>query len=329
MLDGLKAEFRQLKDAPAGHRFIACYERHQAREAPWLKPILFFAAIFSLVIGVILAFIPGPAILFFAISAALLAAESRVVAAAFDNVECWCRERYAALRGRRGERKKRQARATTKALSPQAVAVIAARAERAKEEQTRRDLKRPSVRGSAEVVPQPGAPQHVTGAEAAAAQPDANAADANAELNAAETEQATPQHAEPARSHPGAQGEQVDANAAPAQAGAKPPPDTLRDGGASAAAELQRNAVVPPVAKPTAAAKPGARATQAYAPNMQTRARQVPARVAGTVKLWAGDLPTPQPSSNSTARLRRPRKRATKPSIVTLPPPVVIGVEKT
>jgi hypothetical protein len=275
MMNGLKAEFRELKNAAAGRRFLACYERHQAREASWLKPLVFFAAIFSLVIGVVLAFIPGPAILFFAIAAALLAAESRFVATTFDKLECWARRTYKRLWS---ERKKHSARATTKALSPQAVAVIAARAARIQEEKARREGERPVVRASAEFVPQ------------APAQPEAGA-------------------------------------------GVKSAGDMQSTGGAAESGDRdsQREALVPPAvaATPIAASKPTPRATQAYAPNMLTRPRQAPARVAGTVKLWAGELPpaAPQPSK-STARQRRPRKRATKPSIVTLPPPVVIGGDK-
>lgn len=305
MLNGLKAEFRQLKNAPAGHRFIACYERHQAREAPWLKPILYFAAIFSLVIGMILVFIPGPAILFFAIAGALLAAESRSVAAAFDNVECWCRSRYAALRGRSSGRKKREARATTKALSPQAVAVIAARAERVKEGQTRREMKRPSVRGSAELVPQSADPPRGVAASARADQ-DAHPATAASQLGAADASHDVGRRADAA------------------------PVSTPLDIATIGARESQRDAVMPSVAVVTpigaAKQKQAPRSTQAYAEDMQTQPRQEPERVAGTVQLWAGDLPATQPSnSKTTARQRRPRKRATKPSIVKLPPPVIIG----
>jgi hypothetical protein len=174
------------------------------------------------------------------------------------------------------------------------VAVIAARAERIKAKQTRRNGKRPSVRGSAELVPP--------------AEPQRDAAEATTEhSDAAARPDATAQH---------------DANA---------PAATPSDADASGDRQSQRDAVVPPMAAETSTAEsttPGARSTQAYAPNMQTRSRQLPVRGAGTVKLWAGDLPAPQSSKKTTARARRPRKQATKPSIVTLPPPVIIGVEK-
>jgi hypothetical protein len=110
MLDKLKAEWQELKRAPSGQRFVQCHERHQARDAPYLKPLLFFAAIFSFVVGVVLVFIPGPAILFFAISGALLAAESHAVASAFDKVETVLHRIWFAYRGRR---RKRDARAKT------------------------------------------------------------------------------------------------------------------------------------------------------------------------------------------------------------------------
>jgi hypothetical protein len=112
MFDRVKAEWRNLKRAPTGQRFVQCYERHQARDAPWLKPFLFFSAVFSFVIGLVLAFVPGPAILFFAISGALLAAESRAVATAFDRAELFVRNLFERFRAKR---RTRQARAETRA----------------------------------------------------------------------------------------------------------------------------------------------------------------------------------------------------------------------
>jgi hypothetical protein len=111
MLNKVKAEWQDLKRSPAGERFVQCYERHQARDAPWLKPLLYFAAVFSLVIGVVLVFIPGPAILFFAISAALMAAESHAVATSFDKVELFVRRLFDRVRT---TRRRRQARAETR-----------------------------------------------------------------------------------------------------------------------------------------------------------------------------------------------------------------------
>ena len=81
----------RLKASEPGERFLQCYQRHQAREAPWLKPLMFFAGVFSFVIGFVLAFIPGPAVMFFALSAALFACEYKPVANAFDKVEVWGR----------------------------------------------------------------------------------------------------------------------------------------------------------------------------------------------------------------------------------------------
>jgi hypothetical protein len=111
MLDKLKAEWQDLKRSPGGQRFVQCYHRHQARDAPWLKPFLFFSAVFSFVIGVVLAFVPGPAILFFLISGALLAAESRFVATAFDKVELFVQGLFGRVRAKR---RRRQARAETR-----------------------------------------------------------------------------------------------------------------------------------------------------------------------------------------------------------------------
>lgn len=107
MREHLKTEWRQFLASPPGARFLQCYERHQKRNAPWLKPLMFFAGVFSFVIGFVLAFIPGPAILFFAISAALFACEYRPVANAFDKVEVWGRGVWARFRGRRPRKQSR------------------------------------------------------------------------------------------------------------------------------------------------------------------------------------------------------------------------------
>jgi hypothetical protein len=252
MFNGLKAEWWRFRSAPVGHRFVACYERHQAREAAWMKPVLFFLAIFSLVIGIVLAFIPGPAILFFAISGALFAAESRLVATTFDRVEAWGQPKVTGLISRH---KHRDARATTKALSPKAAAVIAARAEVMRKQHAELDAQQPAARRSAEL------PSGET------------KLDAEVQRDAAQQKpEATP-------------------DAAP-----------------------QRDAVMPPAAD--------------AAPKATVR-RSLPVRIAGTVKLWSEDLPAPkQQSAKQTARARKPRKLATKPSIRTLPPPMIIGVEK-
>jgi hypothetical protein len=101
MLRELKARWREFRDWPAGERFGRCYTTHQTRAATWTRPLYWIAALVSFLIGVVLAFIPGPAVLFFCITGALLATQSRWVACRLDRLEMNIRRRVAAYRERR------------------------------------------------------------------------------------------------------------------------------------------------------------------------------------------------------------------------------------
>jgi hypothetical protein len=68
-----------------------------------LRPIF---ALLAFAVGVVLAFIPGPAVVFFGIAAALLASESMTVARALDRVEVWLRGAWRRLRGPRRRRQR-------------------------------------------------------------------------------------------------------------------------------------------------------------------------------------------------------------------------------
>ncbi|HEX2100181.1 MAG TPA: PGPGW domain-containing protein [Candidatus Synoicihabitans sp.] len=90
MLTRLKHSWTQLRRSPPGERFRRHYEARHARGAAsstLRRVILFAIAAVLLAIGVVLMFIPGPAILFFIIAGALLAEESRFVARALDASE--------------------------------------------------------------------------------------------------------------------------------------------------------------------------------------------------------------------------------------------------
>jgi hypothetical protein len=99
----LKKQWRQLRAAPPGERFQQSYAQHKRADAgrSWLlraaRPVL---AVLSFAIGVVLAFIPGPAVVFFAISAALLASLSLTVARALDRTEVWVRDAWSTIRAR-------------------------------------------------------------------------------------------------------------------------------------------------------------------------------------------------------------------------------------
>jgi hypothetical protein len=94
----MKASWTELKHWPAGQRFTKFYEKqHQQRSAA--SRLLFpLAAIASLAIGVVLVFIPGPAIVFFALAVALIATQSRWVAKRADAAELALRKLWKRLR---------------------------------------------------------------------------------------------------------------------------------------------------------------------------------------------------------------------------------------
>ncbi|MET0385201.1 MAG: hypothetical protein ABW321_04540 [Polyangiales bacterium] len=90
MVKGVKTMCRRLYHWPRGRRFQYFHREYAGSYGGWRKCWLIAAASVSFVIGVILAFIPGPAVVFFALTCALLAALSNPVARRFDAIELWC-----------------------------------------------------------------------------------------------------------------------------------------------------------------------------------------------------------------------------------------------
>jgi Flp pilus assembly protein TadB len=85
-----KRTWRELKASAPGKRFEEHHHRAQARgkgHSVTSRVLLFGGALVSFVVGVVLVFIPGPAIVFFAITGALLATQSLSVAHALDDAE--------------------------------------------------------------------------------------------------------------------------------------------------------------------------------------------------------------------------------------------------
>src|SRR5688572_14221670 len=83
----LKSEWRMLRRGKPGSRFLDRYEtshRNKNKRSVVGRVIRIVIAVAALAIGVVLVFIPGPAILFFFIAGSLLAAESRALARALD-----------------------------------------------------------------------------------------------------------------------------------------------------------------------------------------------------------------------------------------------------
>lgn len=86
----LKAAWKSLGKGKPGWRFQARYERNQrSRASRRLLPRLlrFAGAAAALAIGVVLVFIPGPAVLFFLLAGALLATDSLWIARGLDWLE--------------------------------------------------------------------------------------------------------------------------------------------------------------------------------------------------------------------------------------------------
>jgi hypothetical protein len=102
MPSNLKAQWKELRDAEPGQRFQAFHDKQKERSPKWAGPLYIGGAIVSLAVGVVLAFIPGPAILFFAIAGALLASQSAFVARKLDTAEVRGRRAWKWLKSKWG-----------------------------------------------------------------------------------------------------------------------------------------------------------------------------------------------------------------------------------
>lgn len=118
MFDTIKATLRRLGKHEPGERFGA-FHREQ-RDKPFGVKLAFFGLAFvAFAVGVVLAFIPGPAVLFFFLAGALLSTQSRYVAEALDKLEVWGRKAFASIRAwwRRKRGRRNAARKTGHARS--------------------------------------------------------------------------------------------------------------------------------------------------------------------------------------------------------------------
>jgi hypothetical protein len=107
MFERIKATLRRLGKHEPGERFGA-FHREQRDKPFWAKAAFFGLAFVAFGVGVVLAFIPGPAVLFFFLSGALLSTQSRFVAEKLDKTEVWGRKAFASMRAwwrrKRGKR---------------------------------------------------------------------------------------------------------------------------------------------------------------------------------------------------------------------------------
>ena len=107
MAASLISEWKTLKRGRSGHRFEDRYDAHRRtknRRTMLGRIARIGLAVVSIAVGILLMFIPGPAILFFLIAGGLLAAESREVARGLDwsevrlrRISKWARTRWRKL----------------------------------------------------------------------------------------------------------------------------------------------------------------------------------------------------------------------------------------
>jgi hypothetical protein len=112
MLRRLSTFWKRLKTLKPGERFQTLY-REQKDRPPAVKAVYFGIAIISFAAGIVFALIPGPAVLFFALTGALLATQSLWLARRLDAIELWVRKvtdsirkRWRSRRTRTGVRRK-------------------------------------------------------------------------------------------------------------------------------------------------------------------------------------------------------------------------------
>jgi hypothetical protein len=101
MFDRFKTQWEQLKASRPGHRFRDRYERNQkSHNGPkvFWRVVRVAAATGLIALGVVFVFIPGPAILFFALAGALLSTDSLPVAKLLDWIEVHARRIGAKVR---------------------------------------------------------------------------------------------------------------------------------------------------------------------------------------------------------------------------------------
>lgn len=103
MFNPLKKQWQTLKRGRPGERFVKRYEagkKAKKQVGAGFKLLRFariLVALGAVVVGIILVFIPGPAILFFLIAASLLAAESIAIARFLDWAEVKLRAAFSWL----------------------------------------------------------------------------------------------------------------------------------------------------------------------------------------------------------------------------------------
>jgi hypothetical protein len=86
MTSSLRRQWEKLKHLPPGERFKTFHHEQQGKSV-WVKVAYAALSLVCFGLGVLFAFIPGPAVVFFALCAALLATQSAWVAQLLDRGE--------------------------------------------------------------------------------------------------------------------------------------------------------------------------------------------------------------------------------------------------
>jgi hypothetical protein len=94
----------------AGRRFQHFHNAHKAKRVGWARCLTWLAILVSLIVGVVLVFIPGPAVVFFAFAAALTSTQSLSLARKLDRSELYTRAVWRKHQRRRRERHAQRAR---------------------------------------------------------------------------------------------------------------------------------------------------------------------------------------------------------------------------
>jgi len=92
----------ELRRGPTGRRFRRFHRDHAHHRTGWARCLTWLVAVVSFVIGVVLMFIPGPAVVFFALTCALVATQSHWTAGWLDRSEMRLRAIWRRYRRRRG-----------------------------------------------------------------------------------------------------------------------------------------------------------------------------------------------------------------------------------
>jgi|RhiMethySRZTD1v2_1073278.scaffolds.fasta_scaffold69591_3 putative transmembrane protein PGPGW len=103
MLDQLKHRWSAFKRLEPGQRFQIAYRRHRESKtgkSPAYRILYVLLGVVALGIGVVLVFIPGPAIVFFFLAGAIFAMQSLWIARALDWTELRARALAKAVRTR-------------------------------------------------------------------------------------------------------------------------------------------------------------------------------------------------------------------------------------